>query len=210
MGFNESGEFPAARTARKRAREAGRAAIVARRFENLCFNPWSEPEGDDWYAVARARIVAKYGADADLFADLLAATSPQTDVRMNVQLAEAAYARARRGEEQEPWIPSHGPNIARALARRPLSGPKVRAFADALRGNVNAVVVDTWMLRAAGYGSPKRVHRPSSFRIVHLAIRLVAEAQGLPATAVQARIWLAYRNANWSAKKGVGDGSLPI
>ncbi len=210
MGFNANGEFPQARTARQRAREAGRAARVARSFENLCFAPWDEPDGADWYVVASRRIRDKYGFDADLFADLLAATSPQMDVRENVKEAEKALERHRKGEPQEPWIPSHAKNIERALRREPLSGPKVRAFAAALKGDVEAVVVDTWMLRAAGLGTPKRIQRPSSFRVVHLAIRLVAASQKLPCTVVQARVWLAYRKANWNAKKGAGDGSLPI
>ena len=210
MSFNANGEFPQARTARQRAREAGRAERVARSFENLCFAPWDEPDGEDWYTRAHADIRAEYGFDADLFADLLAATSPQTDVRENVKLARLALERHRKGEPQEPWIPSHARNIERALRGEPLSGPKVRAFAAALKGDVNAVVVDTWMLRAAGLGSPKRVQRPSSFRVTHLAIRLVAERQKLPAAVVQARVWLAYRKANWNAKKGAGDGYLPI
>lgn len=210
MGLNKDGEFSAARTARQAAREAGRAERVARSFENLCFAPWDEPDGADWYEIAHRRIVNKYGFDADLFADLLAATSPQMDVRENVKEAEKALERYRKGEPQEPWIPSHTNNIQRALRREPLSGPKVRAFAAALKGDVNAVVVDTWMLRAAGLGSPKRIQRPSSFRVVHLAIRLVAESQKLPATVVQARVWVAYRKANWNSKKGPGDGYLPI
>lgn len=207
---NAAGDIAQASNPRQRQREERRAARVALSFRNLTFNPWDDPIGHDWYTRAGARIRERFGAEADLFCDLLAATSPQTDVVRNVALALDALDRWRRRIPQNPWIGSHGPNIARACAREPLSGPKVRAFAAALKGDSDAVVVDTWMLRAAGLGTPKRLKKPSSFRIVHRAIRLVAEAEGLPATQVQARVWMAYRAANWTARKGAGDGYLPL
>lgn len=205
-----NGEFAPAK-GRQAAREERRATIVAARF--VRYMNESCAGGEDWYTRATSEIRAKYGADADLFSDLLAATSPQTDVRMNVKLAEDAYDRHRRGLKQKPWIGSHGPNIARAVRGEELSGPKVRAFARALKGDPHAIVVDTWMLRAAGYGTPGRVKRPASFRIVRRAIELTAAKvawSGLTATSVQAVIWHAYRAANWTAKKGAGDGYLPI
>lgn len=205
-----NGEFAPAK-GRQRAREMKRAAIVSKRF--LRYLTGITAGGEDWYTRATLAIRAKYGPDADLFCDLLAATSPQSDVRMNVRLAEDAYDRHRRGAKQKPWIPSHGPNIARALKGEELSGPKVRAFARALKGDPRAVVVDTWMLRAAGYGAPSKLKRPASFRIVHRAIELTTEAvawSGLTAPQVQAVIWFAYRAQNWTAKKGPGDGYLPI
>jgi hypothetical protein len=203
----KDGEIGPPRTKRQAELERRAAKRVALKFHNLTFNPWDAPDGADWYVRARAGIEARFGADADLFCDLVAATSPQVDVGVNVRLAEEALRAHRAGRPQKPYLPCHAGNIDRALKGEPLSGPKVRAFARALKGDTSAVVVDTWMLRAAGDLS---VYRPSSYRIVDRAVRLVAEWESIPETEVQARVWLAHRNANWTAKKGKGDGYLPI
>jgi hypothetical protein len=74
---------------------------------------------------------------------------------------------------------------------RVLSGPKVRAFYRAIRGDVQSAVVDGWMLKATGF------HRDtcSNAQYVRVATALVlaAEAAGTDVTTFQATVWLHVR-----------------
>lgn len=169
---------------------------------------WKNQGGGDWYTRANLEIRHKYGSNADLFCDLVAATSPQATVVQNVRLArEALYG--YEGGTWKAWIRSHKNNVARAFKGEPLSGPKVRAFAAALKGDKKAIVVDTWMLKAAGYRGKAIKHR-RSFKVTERAIEIAAKAHGLANTEAQAIIWMAYRKEFWEAKAGPGDGYLPV
>lgn len=218
MSQSKDGGISGPRNARAAAREERIAHKVARKFLNLCFAPWDPTLGADWYVVARRDIADRFFGQPERaanFARLLAATSPQADVRENVRYALDALKHleslaAGCDSDWKPWIPCHAANVRRVIEGKPLRGPKVQAFAAALLGDDEAVVVDTWMLRAAGFGHPRRLSQNRSFRITARAIRIVADTEKLPATVVQARIWYAYRAANWTAKKGLGDGYLPI
>ena len=199
----------------QRRNELRRAARVARKFEELCC-PFGLDDYDGartWYETARADIRKTYGKDWRIAAALIAATSPQTDVRQNGKLARDAYNHWRAGtmEDWKPWLKAHENNVHRALAGAPLSGQKVENFRQALIGDRDAIVVDTWMLRAAGAdvkavknGSPKWI------RITYEAIRLAAEATGLRGCEAQAVIWTTYRANNWEAKRGAGTGALEV
>lgn len=169
----------------------------------------NEHGGEDWYERAGKAIRSKYGPDADLFCDILAATSPQTDVRQNVRFAEEAYRRHKGGLPVTGWLPNHRINLQRLRDGQPLGGPKVRAFAQALRGDPHAVVVDTWMMRAAGF-SQQRIKTRRAFRVTEQAIRQSALWSGYTNAQTQAIVWMNYRAKNWEAKRGKGDGYLPI
>ncbi len=206
MATNKFGELPEAR-GRRASVERRLAQRIALKFGEY-LNPWST-DGEDWYTRATAQIRAQYGADADDFADVLAATSPQCGVGHNVKLARDEWERRKTGLPVNPWIPCHGPNLQRLRDGGELKGPKVRAFARALKGDVTAIVVDTWMLRASGV-SERRRYTSGVFRAVREAIRLAAASAGVTNTEAQARIWFAYRAKNWIARKGPGDGYLPL
>lgn len=183
--------YPQARTAKARTAERRLIRRAIGRMIDYCL--WSYQGGRDWYDRANEDIRAVYGADADLFAALLAATSPQTDIHRNVRLAEDAYTAIRSGRTVKPWLPCHGPNIDRARHGEPLSGHKVRAFAAALCGDLSAIVVDTWMLRAAGF---ENLNERRAVRVAHEAISRIAERIDWAPAEVQAAVWVGYRNEN--------------
>jgi hypothetical protein len=115
-------------------------------------------------------IDTSLAVDAPRFVALLAATSPQTGVEDNAINALNIWAnwiKAGRPQDEgaiksiigasvqgelgeESVLPAWLPNTMRALtAEDPekviLSGPKVDSFMRNLRGEVNAVTLDTWM-----------------------------------------------------------------
>ena len=51
-----------------------------------------------WYTDCRTAIILKYGDDADLFCDILAATSPRKQVKANWNLAERVFNAAIEGK----------------------------------------------------------------------------------------------------------------
>jgi len=69
-----------------------------------------------------------FGDDADLFCDLLAATSPRKQVKANWRVALRVYNAFKAGQEipRTGLMPAHLGNIVRALNGRELSGPKVQ------------------------------------------------------------------------------------
>jgi hypothetical protein len=74
-----------------------------------------------------------------------------------------------------------------------LKGPKTNAFARAIAGDENAVVVDVWMMRAAGYGvdSPNK----TQYTEVSEAITKVAEEFKLTPRVCQGLIWIMVRGS---------------
>ena len=73
-----------------------------------------------------------------------------------------------------------------------LKGPKVNAFARAIAGDDNAVVIDAHMARAADCDSDGSV-TIREYRACADAVRAVASAHGWQPSAMQALIWIAQR-----------------
>lgn len=74
-----------------------------------------------------------------------------------------------------------------------LKGLKTNAFARAIAGDANAVVIDVWMCRAANLGtdSPSQ----SQYHELSRAIRNVAQEFGLTPRTTQALVWVVVRGS---------------
>jgi hypothetical protein len=79
------------------------------------------------------------------------------------------------------------------LGYEALRGPKTNAFARAIAGDENAVVVDIWMMRAGGFAidSPNK----TQYTEVSEAIKTVANKFGLTPRTTQALIWIMVRGS---------------
>ncbi len=102
-----------------------------------------------WYRDCSNALYKKYGQNTNLFIDLLAATSPRKNIKANFKLANRIFHRHMNNLsiEYSQLLPAARKNVGRAILRQELSGNKVRAFAQNLKGNLNVVTIDVWMLR---------------------------------------------------------------
>ena len=173
--------------------------------------------GRDWYVHAELSIrrhCNSLGFDVQTYVDVLAITSPRVNVRKNVQLTNA-YMAARStvvagdGEDYQPLHPGaqHGLSLTKLHLRVSglmrsirsglehyertgvIRGPKTSAFARALLGDGEAIVLDVWLARALAIDqkllATKKVRLPAEDRI-----RRVARALGWEPRQVQAAIWV--------------------
>ena len=74
-----------------------------------------------------------------------------------------------------------------------LKGLKTNAFARAIAGDTDAVVIDVWMCRAAGL--PTDSPNKGQYREVSEAVRIVAAEFGLTPRTAQALIWIIVRGS---------------
>ena len=73
-----------------------------------------------------------------------------------------------------------------------LKGLKTNAFARAIAGDKDAVVIDTWMIKAAGMESSKGVNK-KEYKELSLAVTEVANIVKLTPRTTQALIWIIAR-----------------
>jgi hypothetical protein len=76
-----------------------------------------------------------------------------------------------------------------------LNGQKTNAFARAIAGDANAIVIDVWMIRAAGMDASKGVNK-TQYNELSEAVRVVANEFGITPRTAQALIWIIVRGNN--------------
>ena len=75
-----------------------------------------------------------------------------------------------------------------------LKGQKTNAFARAIAGDTDAVVIDVWMIRAAGLDASKGVNK-TQYNELSEAVRVVANEMGITPRTCQALIWIVKRGS---------------
>jgi len=144
-----------------------------------------------WYHEAQdvARTVAdNMCIDLERAACIVAAFSPRERWSVNVRKA-IEYSLGR--------IPSGlSNNVAMADASLvhgfdALKGLKTNAFARAIAGDPNAVVIDVWMCRAGGL--PTDSPNKTQYNMLADEVRNIAREHGLTPRTAQALIWIVKR-----------------
>lgn len=152
--------------------------------------------GRDWYRDAEAEVVAmaaRYGLPPHAVAGVIAALSPQTRWRFNLDNAEAILE--RRPLPHATYTINERKASEIANGSNPLDvlgGPKVRAFFANLLGIEEAVTVDVWAQRAA-YGRDLPAPKSARYGRVAKAYQAAAKRAGIPPRDFQATVWLSVR-----------------
>jgi hypothetical protein len=146
-----------------------------------------------WYLEAEKvanKVAENLGTSLEVGASVVSAFSPRERWTSNVSKAIAFSL----GETVTGL--SNNLKMAEAslhLGFDALRGPKTNAFARAIAGDENAVVVDVWMMRASGIGidSPNK----TQYTDISEAITKIANRFGLTPRTAQALIWIIIRGS---------------
>lgn len=153
----------------------------------------------DWYGNTRQALSVKFGADVDIFLSMLAATSINATVKSNVRLAEKAYAQYKAGQPFEGYLPVVRLQLERIVRGEKIGGRKLQNFAEALQGNPDAVVIDRWMLRAAGLRDKTEMAKTGAtkgeYDKLEKAIKRLAAREGVEPRQAQAAVWFGIKHA---------------
>ena len=153
----------------------------------------------DWYKDSLKTIKNIYKSDYDFFIDLLASTSPRKNVKANYKLSYNIYLNVISGFEPftniKGVLKAHKNNVIRSLRGEELSGLKVQNFAKALKGDLNAVVIDVWVKRYFKIPENKAL-TPLQYKKLERKIRVNAKKNNLKPAEYQAVIWEKQRQKN--------------
>jgi hypothetical protein len=146
-----------------------------------------------WYFEAQevAEDVAEnLGVSLEIGASVVSAFSPRERWSSNV-------AKALAFSMGKP-VTGLGNNLRMAQAALELGfdalkGQKTNAFARAIAGDTDAVVIDVWMMRAAGMqiDSPNK----SQYNMLADTVRKIASEHGITPRTTQALIWIVKRGS---------------
>lgn len=145
-----------------------------------------------WYAEAYgvAQDVAyRLGVSVEHGAAIVSAFSPRVHWSRNVTLA-IDYAEGRQVKCLGQSLKSA--ESARVSGIDALKGPKIHAFARAIAGDDEAIVIDVWMMRAAGFDA-RDAPTTVQYREISSAIRSLATEWRLSPRTMQALLWIIVR-----------------
>jgi hypothetical protein len=157
-------------------------------------NATNRAEGLGWYPTIAAEVAEvgqRAGWTMPVAASVFSAFSPRCSVAQNRRkYREFAAGGTPAG------LSSHVDAARRCVAMGfdGLNGPKTNAFARAVAGDADAVVIDSWMSRMAGWSeSPTAIQ----YRAAVAAIRELAAEWGMEPRAMQAWLWCIERGKAW-------------
>ena len=168
-------------------------ATYAARFESLIMTATlaQMEQAAVWYRDAEEvaeEVARNLDTTLEVGASIVAAFSPRERWSTNVAKAIAfSLGQTPKGL---------GNNLRMAQASMvagfdALNGLKTNAFARAIAGDTNAVVIDVWMMRAAGMDtdSPNK----SQYALLSEAVTDIADRFGITPRTAQALIWIIVR-----------------
>lgn len=146
-----------------------------------------------WYRDTERLFVDLFGSDRlHLVTQLFAATSIKSTLTSNIKLFRRALRDINEGNEFRRYLPAMEYQLKLIRDGRPIQARKIRNFAAAMSGDVNAVVVDRWLMRAFGYDGIKSPTDAQYTRIENW-VRGYAEMTSREPRQISAMIWSGIR-----------------
>jgi hypothetical protein len=176
----------------------GPEALIS--FAEMIEKADSQSEWKNWYERHEGVLVELFGDEADLFQQILSATSQATGVAGNVTLAIKAYKQLKAGEPFAGYMPAVAGNLKRIRDGVEIQGNKIGEYGRANADNKDAVAVDRHIAELL-FGT----QNPSTRQVEKgkFALRSVARRMGWEPRQVQASLW-AYNQV----RKGVSPSSI--
>lgn len=158
----------------------------------------------NWYKECMNLFIDLFGVEhLRMITQLFAATSINSSLKSNVQLFRRALYEIVNGLPIGEYVPVMKMQIERIRRGEEIQGQKIRAFARAMAGDINAVVVDIWLLRA--FDEDRQYLRTLSgrkqsggatqkqFELIEFTVREKAALINLNPCQVSAMIWSGCR-----------------
>lgn len=168
-------------------------------------------EGLVWYELANRwtyEVGMHHNVQPSKVAGVTSALSPSVEWSVNMKDAAALIDHYMSGGNPDDLkVSTYGQNKAKAwdiisgvrpphTAFSPKTGRKTWAFYHAIANPTTSLVtVDRHML-SAWYGEKRTDVRKSEYDDIERAVQVIAQAARIPACAVQATIWLHYKQLN--------------
>lgn len=150
-------------------------------------------EASKWYVDAERiaeQVATNLGTTLEIGATVVSAFSPRE--RWSVNVARAiSFSLGKEVTCLKNNIVMA--NNALTMGFSALKGLKTNAFARAIAGDEQAVVIDVWMLRAVGI--EKKTPSQSGYAELSKAVTAVASEHGMTPRAMQALIWIIVRGS---------------
>ena len=147
-----------------------------------------------WYHEAQEEaedIAEIMGVSLEVGARVVSSFSPRERWASNVAKAFAfAHGKPIKGLSNNLAMA----NNSLTMGFDALNGQKTNAFARAIAGDTDAVVIDVWMIRAAHLDASKGVNKKQYNTLVD-SVRKVASEFGLTPRTAQALIWIVKRGS---------------
>jgi hypothetical protein len=147
-----------------------------------------------WYVDAERiaeKVANNLGATLEVGASVVSSFSPRERWSMNVARAIAFSL------GQEVTCLKNNIRMAENSLTdgfKALKGLKTNAFAKAIAGDQQAVVIDVWMMKASG--SVKSGPNQTEYLAMSQAVRIIADKHGLTPRTTQAIIWIVKRGSH--------------
>lgn len=146
----------------------------------------------DWYPLSCTEIGLRFGKDADLFARILAGTSPISTMESNLTKACQIY-RCVKLDGHVPttlMIGSQYHSVVKLIRGDFLEcGRKVFSFYRNLIGDWEPVAVDRWMMRHFGMSDSSAHLSPKQYDEIEGKIQKEARKLGIEPACRQSEIW---------------------
>jgi hypothetical protein len=150
-------------------------------------------QASKWYVDAERiaeKVAENLGTTLEVGASVVSAFSPRERWSVNVARAIAWSLGQEVACLKNNLVMA---NNALTLGFAALKGMKTNAFAKAIAGDEQAVVIDVWMLRAVGI--EKKTPNQSTYNELVNAVKTVAFEYGMTPRAMQALIWIVVRGS---------------
>jgi len=150
-------------------------------------------QASKWYVDAERiaeKVAQNLGTTLEVGATVVSAFSPRERWSVNVARAIAWSLGQEVTCLKNNLVMA---NNALTLGFGALKGMKTNAFAKAIAGDEQAVVIDVWMLRAVGI--EKKTPNQSGYNELAMAVKTVAFEFGMTPRAMQALIWIVIRGS---------------
>jgi hypothetical protein len=186
---------------------------MARRLTSIYFGASHDVRaaGMAWYPrfnVLAGKLAARHGVTAGQAAGVLAIVSPRVTVGASFVLADSVLAEWRAGTRRIGecrglkgrvgaawlWLDGDASQLVLDGGGTATRARKVRSFYANIVGDVDAVTVDVWAARAAGWRGGDQFPNGGAYMAIADAYRAAARRCGVSPRDLQAVVWCAVRS----------------